>query len=421
MSISIPARRTGNVDLAPVVVCFDVYTVLYGAQRSMLELYAHWQKERRFRVHFLHVAEGELPEAVRKLEIPTHHLPVGPLLGSYHKRLLQLRACDYPPLAWEMWRFGGLVHRLLREVRADLLHCNTDRATLMAFLGARRAGCPVVTHFRRDRSFGRLDRLVYRQSAAMIWISQGIRDEFVRRHHLGPPHGPVIYNGRSLADAAAPRTDHEVREEFHLPTDARIALALAGFDERKDHETLIEAARIACAAESRLFFLLAGNDVTPDRHRRRKIEAMVRDFGLERRVLFLGFRCDAGRLIRGSNLVVNSAREEGLGGALMEAMGYGVPCVYVDTGGTREVVPPDRCGYAVPRGDARALAGGILELLGDDPTHRRFSECARKHFQDHFRIERCAELTAKLFEEVIQRKRRRQVMARGTSASSVGG
>jgi hypothetical protein len=67
----------------PLVAFFDVYPVLYGAQRSLLTLYSHWHRGQRYRLHFLYCVEGELSEAIRSAGIPATKLDPGPLLGTY--------------------------------------------------------------------------------------------------------------------------------------------------------------------------------------------------------------------------------------------------------------------------------------------------------------------------------------------------
>lgn len=384
-----------------IIVC-DVYPTLYGAQRSMLQLYERWHREGRFRVHVAYFFDGPLSAAVVQRGIPATRLPVGPLLGSFNKKLLRLRWWEYPALLNDFLHVNRAVKGLLLEQGADLFHCNTDRAGLMCFLGARRARCPMVTHMRRDTSFGWRDKVIYRHSSELIWVSRRIRDEFAQTHALRNPRGRIIYNGRDLPDRNDPSSAQEIRQEFALPGDARIALVAAGFDERKDHETLIAAAAVACRNEPRLYFLLAGDDQTTDQARITKIKQLAGVHGLQQHVQFLGHRTDVGRLMRGADILVNPAREEALGGALIEAMGYGLPCVATDVGGTAEIAPDGLCGLLVPPGEPDLMAARILELVGDAELRRKFAAQARQQFDRNFTIERCAEQTAAFFDEMIR-------------------
>ncbi|MCH8883160.1 MAG: metallophosphoesterase, partial [SAR324 cluster bacterium] len=78
---------------------------------------------------FVYTHPGEVDEAVRALGIPTTRLEVGGLLGSFQKRLLNLRWRDYPALAWELWAFSGVLKRFLNAQKADLVLGGGDLIT----------------------------------------------------------------------------------------------------------------------------------------------------------------------------------------------------------------------------------------------------------------------------------------------------
>ncbi len=391
-----------------IVALGDVHGPLYGAQRSMLQLYERWHQEQRFHIHFVTPNVGPLYDAFRDLGIDTTLVPVGRLLGSYNKRLLNLRPWDYPLLAREMLMFAWRLSRILIEKKAALLHCNNDRVGLMAFSGARWVRCPMVTHIRRDRGFGRLDSIIYKGTTEIVWVSERVRREFAERIGVDDPKGRVVYNARSLPDANKPSTRGELLEEFGFSQDTWIGLVLAGFDPCKDHETFVAAADLACAEEPRLRFLLAGADTLPDQGRIREIKALVSEAGLNDRVQFLGHREDVGRLLRGSDILISSSKQEALGGALIEAIGYGVPIVATDTGGTAEIAPDGHCSLLVERGDFKAMAKRIVALVRNKTKREEFSRNARARFADLFTVEQCCERTAAFFDEVIGACRRRR-------------
>ncbi len=393
--------RTLHSKEPPTVVAADIYPDLYGAQRCLLSLYSRWHEEGRFRLHLIYFVEGALSEAFRSAGIPVTRLDPGPLLASFDKRLLTLRARDYARLALHMCKFNRTLKRTLLALGADLFHANTDRVGMMSFPGAHAARCPLVTHLRRDRSFGWRDRVLYAGSTQIAWVSRRVRDDFADAQGIAHAKGRVIYDGRALADRNAADTTAEVLAELGLPKNAKVALVVAAFDEAKDHEMLIRAARIACRAEPKLYVLLAGSDFSPNERRLTKIRSLAQAAGLSDRVLFLGHRTDVGRLMRGADVLLSSSKHEALGGAMIEAIGYGLPCVATDTGGTAEIVPDGRCGYLVPRYDHEGLARRTIDLLQDAEARQTFSVNAQAHFDAHFTMDRCAEETARYFEAII--------------------
>jgi glycosyltransferase involved in cell wall biosynthesis len=65
-------------------------------------------------------------------------------------------------------------------------------------------------------------------------------------------------------------------------------------------------------------------------------------------------------------------------GALLQALGAGVPAVAYDVGGLAEPIEKFGAGRVVPAGDVEALAGAARELLEDDATLARARAGARK-------------------------------------------
>ncbi|TWX38934.1 glycosyltransferase family 4 protein [Frigoribacterium sp. ACAM 257] len=66
----------------------------------------------------------------------------------------------------------------------------------------------------------------------------------------------------------------------------------------------------------------------------------------------------------------------------LEAMATGRPVVMTDTPGIEDYVEHERTGLLAPVGDADALAGHVLRLLGDDDEARRFGAAGRAAVED---------------------------------------
>jgi glycosyltransferase involved in cell wall biosynthesis len=392
--------------MQPTVAVCDFYPQLYGSQRSMVELYRWWIGEGRYRVLFLYIVEGPTALAMSRLGIETRRLPAGPLLSSFNGQLLALRGLKRLALLRELYTFGRSLAAVLDETAVDLLHCNNERAGLMSAFGARRAGTPCITHLRSERPFGRLQWLAYKAATDVIWVSPALCANFSRRHRRRRPKGHVILNGRPQPTASRAAARTAILGELALAADAKLVLMAASFHQRKGHETLIAAARIACGRNPRVCFVLAGGDTSPANERADRLQQLVRDAGLATNVRFLGYRNDVEALMAAADLLVNPSREEALGGSMIEAIGAGVPCVATDVGGTSTVVPDGQCGYLVPSANPQVLAERILEILGNPDLHSRFAANGRARFVRQFSIERTAGETAAVFDRVLRRHTR---------------
>ena len=87
-------------------------------------------------------------------------------------------------------------------------------------------------------------------------------------------------------------------------------------------------------------------------------------------------------------------------GALLEAIGAGVPAVVYDVGGLGEIVGAFGAGRVVPPGDVDALATALRELL-DDPDALAEARAGAAHARDALTWDRAASEHRALYEELV--------------------
>jgi glycosyltransferase involved in cell wall biosynthesis len=103
--------------------------------------------------------------------------------------------------------------------------------------------------------------------------------------------------------------------------------------------------------------------IVGDGDARRALERLAAELGVAERVRFTGYATDVRSAIAECDVALSSARDEGLGIALLEAMAMGRPVVAVPVGGLPEVVADGQTGWMAPRRDAEALAGVMREAI----------------------------------------------------------
>lgn len=115
------------------------------------------------------------------------------------------------------------------------------------------------------------------------------------------------------------------------------------------------------------------------------LKSKNKEFGLDERVTFLGFRNDARQLIYAADILVISSDSEGIPTVLLDAMFAGVPVVSTDLPGVREVLQQVEKYPAelVATGDARALAQALkrgIEQNSANQTRDRWQGIMAQHF-----------------------------------------
>jgi len=103
------------------------------------------------------------------------------------------------------------------------------------------------------------------------------------------------------------------------------------------------------------------------------------------------------RLSRGT-IFLQTAANEGIAYALLEALSAGLPAVATAAGATCEAVLDGTNGFVVPVDQAGALAAGCRRLLIDERLRRSFGENAVLHISNHFSLDRMVAETLKAYE-----------------------
>ncbi|MFT5856418.1 MAG: colanic acid/amylovoran biosynthesis glycosyltransferase [Verrucomicrobiales bacterium] len=136
-----------------------------------------------------------------------------------------------------------------------------------------------------------------------------------------------------------------------------------------------------------LKYCLAG--VGPDRER---IEAAVKERGLDRNVEMLGWLDQAGLQVEYAKAhaflhpseLTETNDQEGVPNSMLEAMAAGLPVVATYHGGIPEAVTDGEDGYLVPERSADELAAAILKLLADEEQMRKLSKRAAESVRKNF-------------------------------------
>lgn len=268
-------------------------------------------------------------------------------------------------VAYEEFRFGGPFdlltrHRLSRRLasfRPKVAISWMSRATRHTPRGdfvhvARLGGYYPLRYYRR------CDHLVGNTRGLVQWFRAN-----------GWPAERTHWLPNFVADYGSANPAEELRGERPL------ILALGRLHRDKGFDILIRA--LAKLPGARL--AIAGDG--PER------DALVRLAAKEHvaeRVTFLGWRRDAGALLKAAQLFVCSSRREPLGNVVLEAWSAGCPVLATDARGPRELLKDGAEGVLVPREDPERLAAAAAELLAAPERAHALARAGRARFLAEF-------------------------------------
>lgn len=313
-------------------------------------------------------------------------------------------------------RFAMLRHVLaaLRSERPDLVHTTLFDADIVGRVAGLVAGVPVVTslvntaygpaadaaestpRFKR-RGVLLVDRMLARRATtAFHAISEAAADHAV--HHLKLPREAirVIPRGRDPRVLGEPSDERRqtVREALGWGT-RPVVINVARQEPQKGHVLLVDAMRHVLVDRPDALLVLAGREGRATG----ALRARIVELGIGDSVRELGIRSDVADLLAAADVFAFSSLYEGLGGAVVEALGLGIPIVTHDLPAVREVVGDDHP-WLVPVGDTTAMAQGILDVLGNTTAAAEAGRAQRARFAERFELERCVDDMERFYRDV---------------------
>jgi glycosyltransferase involved in cell wall biosynthesis len=289
---------------------------------------------------------------------------------------------------------ASLVQRLSRALhsgRYDVAHAHLVHADWhLAIASVLGPGVPLVTTkhnpdpFRRKRLFRLVERAFLRRYAAVIAISDSLRD-FLHAT-LGVDAVTVRYGL-----GAGTKQEEPVMESVER------LVGVGRLEEQKGFDVAIEAMRLVVEEAPDVRLEIAGSGSL-----RADLEEQIARLGLEGSVRLLGRYGDVDELMRKSHVFVHSARWEGFGLVLLEAMRARLPVVATRVAAIPEVVEDGVTGLLVPPDDPRALADAVLALVHDPGRSRELGLAGRVRLRERFSPRAMAAGVAAVYDSVLE-------------------
>ncbi|MGH7559293.1 MAG: glycosyltransferase [Gemmatimonadota bacterium] len=335
--------------------------------------------------------------------------------GSFDLRFVGARSLPRAVLELRDW---------IRAEPVDLIHTTLFESDIAGRLAAVNSGIPVLTSL-VNTSYAPSRRLDPNVRRGRLWvtrladaltaryltshfhaITQAVKDSAVHSLYIPPQRITVVERGRDPARLGerTPERTRRARRNLGLAGDDEVIVAVGRQEFQKGHRYLLQAMARLVPLRPRLRLLVAGRagHATDELHR------LHRELSLADHVRFLGHRDDVPEILAAADLFVFPSIYEGLGGALIEAMGLGLPVVATRIPSTREVVEERVNALLVAPGASNDLAEAILALLNDPERSQAFGRHSARIFAERFTLERSARRMIDLYETIIARRSSRR-------------
>ncbi|MGQ9630787.1 MAG: glycosyltransferase family 4 protein [bacterium] len=292
----------------------------------------------------------------------------------------------------------------VRELGADIIHCNSIPALQWGAVLGGILGVPVVAHWRdirlRERRVGRLRFLLRAFSPRVrhIAISQAVKRAMVE-NGIREDAISVVYNGVDLEDFISTEA-RSVRREFGIPPDEFLVGMVGRIETWKGHLTLLEA--VARLSDIPLKLMIVGGaEISSDINLLERIRYRVSELNLDSKVIVTGYRRDVERLISSLDAVVVPSEGEPFGRVVIEGMAAGKPVIGTRSGGIPEIIVDGVTGFLVPPKDHEAIAQKLRELHENPQMARAMGEAGRERVAENFTAQRYVRGIEEIYDSIL--------------------
>jgi glycosyltransferase involved in cell wall biosynthesis len=285
-----------------------------------------------------------------------------------------------------------------------IVHTHCSKAGILGRAASRLVGPDVLVHTyhgftyhtnRMIRKGFRTLEYTFRDLAdAFFFVSKRDMQQAQNMGLLERTHGYLVRSGISLRSIGRfSNKRFEVRAELGINGQDPVIVTVANFKPHKNPLLGLKAfARVLARLPDAKWVFVGGGD-------RAEFDNELARRCLEPHVRILGWRQDVPHLLAAGDVYMLPSDFEGLPRSILEAIAAGLPIVSTDVGGISEVVD-DRVGVLVQKGDAKALADGVIYMLNAKPDVR---SVARKLLAE-FDINTMVQHQESIYEELISRR-----------------
>ncbi len=194
-----------------------------------------------------------------------------------------------------------------------------------------------------------LYKLAYSQLNGLVFVSDSLRTEFLKKNSWHPSRCITIYNPvRSFRK--------KTKKNLDFNTTGITYLGMGVLEPRKRFDLLLES--FARVARTKDILLIAGTG-----SQKQKLEMQAEKLGIKTQVKFLGYVDDVDKLMQASDILVLTSNSEALPMVLLEGLSAGLQIVSTNSfSGPAEVLDNGRYGYLAEVDNIDSIVSSVKRI-----------------------------------------------------------
>lgn len=284
-------------------------------------------------------------------------------------KIKQIDIVSYPFHRTNIKAFNQ-IKQIIREENIEAVQCSTPIGGALGRLAAFSCGLKHIIYTAHGFLFFKgaplLNRTVYKWEEMLLsHITDTLitinPEDFKAAQSLKMRNNtkPYMVHGAGVKVGVDVNVDiDEKRKSIGIPKGATMILSAGDLNINKNNHVVIKA--LGYMKNPNVFYVLCG--VGPEEENLKKLAI---ECGIEKNVLFLGYRTDMPELIKSTDIFVMPSFREGVPRSILEAMDLGIPCVGSKTRGIADLIDDSIGGFICMPTDFKAFADAFLRLMQD--------------------------------------------------------
>ncbi len=205
-----------------------------------------------------------------------------------------------------------------------------------------------------------------RRADKVICVSEGVSEDINKNFNVPKNKMVVIYNPHDIKEINKLKNE-EIYEDWFKNNNPKI-ISVGRLYFLKGHKYLLKAFKFVRENGINANLIILGDGIE-----KANLENLARKLGIEKYVIFAGFKENPYKYMKNSDVFVLPSLSEAFPCVLIEAMVCGVPVVATRCpSGPEEIITDGINGLLVSVKDEKALADAMINLLKDKNKAKRF-------------------------------------------------
>ncbi|MCM8772865.1 MAG: glycosyltransferase [Candidatus Omnitrophica bacterium] len=282
--------------------------------------------------------------------------------------------------------------KILKREKPNILHTFMFTSNFWGRIAGIICKIPVIIASERSLDLWKkwyhlfIDKILLKFTKKIVCNSEEVKNIYLKRLNASIEKVDVIYNGIEIEKYEKDEIEFDdLKKEFGIENE-KIVLTGGRLSFEKNLETFLYVSKRVKEEFEEVKFLIVGEG--PERG---KLERLIQNLGLEKDIIFTGFRQDLPKLIKISDIIVLISLWEGMPNLILEGMACKKPVICSEYGGGKEIIDDGINGFLVKPKDIEDISKKILFLLQNPEICKSMGEKNYLLVKKNFSVEKMIE------------------------------